>query len=231
MIACQKQDEYFCRKKIMAVSSVSSSSDIRTDYMKLLVTQLKNQDPLEPMSNDQMTQQLTQMSQLEQLEKMSTNITSMVESNSELNSNFAKVLSSTQTNYAGNLVGKQVAYLDENGNMKTGIVEQVETVDGEPALRLAEIAIENGELTLNPVTNRVTLDNVVAVGSSSQVLLPNNEEYAKTLVDETVVYLDATTGTYKTGVVDAINTDSGNIYATVDGRVVSLDSIVSIYSK
>jgi hypothetical protein len=27
------------------------------------------------------------------------------------------------------------------------------------------------------------------------------------------------------------NTDSGNIYATVDGRVVSLDSIVSIYSK
>lgn len=38
-----------------------------TDFMNLLVTQLKNQDPLNPMDNQQFAVQLAQFSQLEQL--------------------------------------------------------------------------------------------------------------------------------------------------------------------
>ncbi|MCH8217810.1 MAG: hypothetical protein IH892_13685, partial [Planctomycetes bacterium] len=55
---------------MVSVLQSPTTSDIKTDYMKLLVTQLQNQNPLDPMSNSDLTAQLTQFSQLEQLEAM-----------------------------------------------------------------------------------------------------------------------------------------------------------------
>lgn len=42
----------------------------KEDFMQLLVTQLQNQDPLNPMSNDDFIAQLTQFSTLEQLQNL-----------------------------------------------------------------------------------------------------------------------------------------------------------------
>ena len=54
------------------VDAVSASaSQIRTDYLNLLITQLRNQNPLEPMDNNEMAAQLAQFSPLEQMENMS----------------------------------------------------------------------------------------------------------------------------------------------------------------
>ena len=103
-------------------SAINSASDIQMDYMKLLVTQLQNQNPLEPMDNDQMASQLAQFSQLQQLESM--------------NSNFANVLSATELNYANSLIGKEVSFASENEtggrDITSGIVEEViNNIDGE----------------------------------------------------------------------------------------------------
>lgn len=84
----------------MASVEASSASQIQMDYMKLLVSQLQNQNPLEPMDNDQMASQLAQFSQLSQLEGM--------------NSSFAEVLSTTNRNYANSLLGKNVTFYMEN---------------------------------------------------------------------------------------------------------------------
>jgi len=69
-----------------SASTVSSASDIQMDYMKLLVTQLQNQNPLEPLDNNEMAAQLAQFSELEQLENM--------------NASFSRVLDSVQQSYA-----------------------------------------------------------------------------------------------------------------------------------
>ena len=45
-----------------------SANDIRSDFMKLFVTQLQNQDPMEPLDNGELATQLAQLSSLEQLE-------------------------------------------------------------------------------------------------------------------------------------------------------------------
>ena len=73
------------------------------DYMKLLVTQLQNQNPLEPMDNNQMASQLAQLSQLGQIES--------------LNSKFSDVLATSQRSYASSLVGKEVSFAvtDDSG--------------------------------------------------------------------------------------------------------------------
>jgi len=79
----------------MATTSVTSGS-IQADYMKLLITQLQNQNPLEPLDSNQMAAQLAQFSQLQQLESMNTS--------------FAKVLSTTEMMYANSLIGKEVSF-------------------------------------------------------------------------------------------------------------------------
>lgn len=86
----------------MATSAITSASSIQLDYMKLLITQLQNQNPLEPMDNDQMAAQLTQFSQLQQLESMS--------------SSFSDVLKTANRTYANSLLDKNVTfyYQDEN---------------------------------------------------------------------------------------------------------------------
>lgn len=98
----------------------TSASSIQMDYMKILVAQLQNQNPLEPLNNNEMASQLAQFSQLQQLESM--------------NSSFAKVLSITERSYASSLIGRQISFLGgaQQGNteMLNGIVEQAYEEDG-----------------------------------------------------------------------------------------------------
>ena len=98
----------------MSLSPIGSASDIQMDYMKLLVTQLQNQNPLEPIDNNDMAAQLAQFSQLQQLEMMNTRLDTA-------NSNFGDILSSAQSSYANSLIGRDVSFLTES---ETGDVLQ-----------------------------------------------------------------------------------------------------------
>ena len=121
-------------------SAINTASNIQMDYMKILITQLQNQNPLEPMDNNDMSSQLAQFSQLQQLESM--------------NSNFAKVLAGTERNYANSLIGKEISFATENetGNrdLTSGIVEEV-------------INNADGEIILATADHTVALDGVISV--------------------------------------------------------------------
>lgn len=47
----------------------------KNQFLKLLITQMKNQDPMNPMQGDQMAAQLAQFSSLEQLQQINENLT------------------------------------------------------------------------------------------------------------------------------------------------------------
>ena len=116
----------------MSDSSLTSVSSAQMDYMNLLVTQLQNQNPLEPMDNNEMASQLAQFSQLQQLESM--------------NSSFAKVLAGADRTYANSLIGKEISFAseDETGtrDITSGIVEEViNNVDGEIIMVTADHAV------------------------------------------------------------------------------------------
>jgi len=111
------------------MDSINSASNIQADYMKLLITQLQNQNPLEPLDNNEMASQLAQFSQLQQLESM--------------NESFAKVLATTELAYANSLIGKEVSFIPETetgtADITSGIVEQIyNNVDGEIFLRAGD---------------------------------------------------------------------------------------------
>lgn len=106
----------------MPVSTIGSANNIQMDYMKLLVTELQHQNPLEPMNNNEMAAQLAMFSQLQQLESMSTS--------------FANVLASTNRSYASSLIGKEVSYILKHGltgalERRSGTVGEVYELEGE----------------------------------------------------------------------------------------------------
>lgn len=63
-----------------AASSASSvsGSDNEQRFLKLLVTQLNNQDPLNPMQNAELTSQLAQMSTVSGIEKLNSTLSGLV---------------------------------------------------------------------------------------------------------------------------------------------------------
>ncbi len=58
-----------------AAYGTGTTQQSQDQFMQLLVTQIRNQNPLDPMSNEEFTAQLTQFSMLEQLEEMNVNMT------------------------------------------------------------------------------------------------------------------------------------------------------------
>ena len=78
-------------------SSNSTAAAQQDRFLKLLVAQLKNQDPLNPMDNAQMTSQMAQMSTVEGVEKLNATVNSLVDS-----------LGTSQSIGASALIGKSV---------------------------------------------------------------------------------------------------------------------------
>lgn len=93
---------------------MQSASQIQFDYMQLLITQLQHQNPLEPMSNEEMASQLAQFSSLSKLES--------------INSSFGEVLAATNRGYANSLIGKEVSYLVGDG-LTTGTEKKSDVVN------------------------------------------------------------------------------------------------------
>lgn len=61
-----------------ALASPASSADSEQRFLKLLVTQLNNQDPLNPLDNAQLTSQLAQMSTVSGIEKLNSAFQSLL---------------------------------------------------------------------------------------------------------------------------------------------------------
>lgn len=78
-------------------SSSSSAEDIQNRFLTLLVAQLENQDPLNPLDNTELTSQLAQLSTVQGIEELNTTLTSLVSS-----------LGETQTVQAASLIGNTV---------------------------------------------------------------------------------------------------------------------------
>ena len=110
-----------------------SAEDLGVNYLTLLVTQLRNQNPLEPMSSADMTSQLAQIAQVERLES--------------LDGTFKKALLAVQMNEATGMIAKNVTFMEkEQGVLVFGKVEGVEVSDGQVLLRIGKYQIGLDEI-------------------------------------------------------------------------------------
>ena len=130
-----------------AVSSTPPASQLRgknfglktEDFIKMMITQLQNQDPLEPAKNQELLAQMSQIGQLQSQTLLQESIQGMVLQQS--------------LGAAGNLIGKMVQGLSDNGEELTGLVTSIRVQDNQVFLEL-----DNG--------NRLSLARVTGIGTA-----------------------------------------------------------------
>jgi flagellar basal-body rod modification protein FlgD len=111
------------------LSAVANQTLDKTAFLKLLITQLRYQDPMSPMDDTQFVSQLAQFSSLEQMQ--------------ELNSGFITYASSALASEAFALIGKTVEYADADlGTQVKGVVDKVTFQDGVPKLDIGSTTID-----------------------------------------------------------------------------------------
>lgn len=109
----------------MAVGSLSLDSG---QFLQLLLTQLKNQDPTNPVSSNEMLGQTTQLSTLESLQK--------------LNAGFNDMLQLQQLTQGNSLLGRSVKYTDATTSAAaSGVVSAVNVKDGAVFLQVGKDSV------------------------------------------------------------------------------------------
>lgn len=105
-------------------SATNALSGLGQDqFLQLLIAQLQNQDPLDPVSNQDFIQQLATL-----------NTVSGIQS---LNANFGEMLKLQQLTQGADLIGKTIEYtLAGDAASKTGKVTSVQTQDGKFVLQV-----------------------------------------------------------------------------------------------
>jgi len=123
---------------VAAGSSTGSTPGMQTitgeDFMSLLITQMSNQDPMNPMSNEDMSAQLAQFSSLDELET--------------LNTTMADQLTSSSLSFASSLIGSPIcAFNSKTKNTIEGVVESVSITDSVPYINVGGAKVSIYDLT------------------------------------------------------------------------------------
>jgi len=106
----------------------------QNEFLKLLVTQMRNQDPMQPVSDTEFIAQMAQFSSLEQTKEMSADI--------------AKLRQGNDFQQATALLGKNVRLAFGDNAFTNGIVTDLEVKDGE-----TRIVVGDKLFTLDQVTS------------------------------------------------------------------------------
>lgn len=112
---------------------VSKNSLEEADFLTLLVTQLKTQDPTKPMDDKQFIGQMAQFTSLKQMSAVAENLTKFTKE-----FDFTKSVS---------LVGKEISWTDAAGFERSGIVDSVLMRDG-----LSFLKSDGHEIALKEIT-------------------------------------------------------------------------------
>lgn len=190
----------------------------RDAFLTMLVAQLENQDPLNPMDGTDFSAQLAQFSQLEQLMNLN-------ESMETLASSFSKESDKDLVSYIGKQVTGEIDTMEvENGQVSGGFYNLSEAADvivnvvdgsGKTIKTLYQGSNERGAHLVR-WDGTDTNGDAVEDGTYSYTVLANTGSGYQELP------------TTVTGTVDGITYSNGNPYLVVQGVLMSPDSLTSV---
>ena len=202
--------------------SATRKSDLgRDEFMQLLVTQLQNQDPLNPADAQEFASQLAQFSSLEQLINMNSTLASVNDLQASINNA-----------QAASFIGHNVLAYGRNAIVREGQASnlQFDLTDGAASVRV-DIYNKDGNL--------VRTDKLGAIGSGPYTYEWNGKDdngsplpdgsYTYSVTAETADKNIVTVNTYTTGKVEGVLFERGITYLKVNGSHLTLSDIVEIY--
>lgn len=202
-------------------SSVGSSSSLGKDeFLQMLVTQLKYQNPLEPMDNTEFTAQLAQFSSLEELTNIKDEFSSLSSS-----------LNSQQNLMAAALIGKEVEASGNSFDLKDG-AEASLSFDLENEASSVEVKIYDSE---GKFVNKIEIgeagegkNSIVWNGmdSSGEKVNSGNYIFSVSAMNNDGESIKAST--IMSGTVSGVILKEGKTYLEVGSLEISTDSLLTI---
>jgi len=154
-------------QKSSTVSDAAKNILGKDAFLKLLVTELTNQDPLSPMDNKDMISQMAQFSSLEQM-------TNLVSSMDNLGNGLSALFQHFLLNQGASMIGKYVAGLDADGkSIVEGYVESVQWLDGNPEL---VVKLGDGKYTTISMNELISVANEPKVPDTNKPDEPNEPD-------------------------------------------------------
>ena len=98
------------------------------DFLQLMIAELQNQDPLNPLENNEILQQVSQIRE--------------IGATNQLNETLAAVLFGQNVTNASSLIGKEITALDSTGDNVEGTVDKVTIAEGNVTVHLGERTVE-----------------------------------------------------------------------------------------
>lgn len=190
----------------------------KDDFLRLLITELQYQNPLEPLDNKDFIAQMAQFSSLEQMSNISESI-----------DRFLKTESNAMRLNAISMIGKNVVVQDNTIILKDGVANDINFQIDESANVVITIYDSDGNMvrreklgTLDPGLHRFVWDG----RNNDGEIMPDGEyKYEiSCLTDEG----EKKIGGLVAGEVQAVQFDEDGIYLVVDGKRYPLDSVVEI---
>jgi flagellar basal-body rod modification protein FlgD len=118
----------------------TNAADLKTEFLQLMITQMQNQDPTQPVDDTQMVAEQAQMASLEQMQNMNTSM--------------ATLLAQQNVSQATSLIGKSVTGTDANGLSVTGTVTGISFANS-----VANLTVDTGSGS----TSTITLPSITSV--------------------------------------------------------------------
>jgi flagellar basal-body rod modification protein FlgD len=199
------------------LASASTSAQEQSDrFLKLLVAQLNNQDPMNPMDNAQMTSQIAQINTVSGIQQLNTSIQSM-----------AAQYTSMQVMQGASMIGHQVVASGSTMSINAGVGTAAVSLDADASNVKVQVLTPGGQLidqidmgALNAGTHNIQWDASKYTGSGTPTFSLTAKQ-GTTSVTATPLVRDT---------IASVGTDASNAMSLTlkSGSSIKYDSIKSI---
>lgn len=193
----------------------------KNEFLKLLVTQLQHQDPLNPMQGDQMAAQLAQFSSLEQLQQINATL-------GDQNLAYGAMLGALQVNAAMGTIGHTVLAAGDQVQIggATGATSVTANIAGAGTATLRiynEAGVEVGSRTIGPVKGG---QQSFEIGDAARGLPNGTYTYTVDVKDSSGRAVEVQT--YSKGRVDGVVSTPNGIMLQIGGLLVPYSYVVEV---
>lgn len=132
----------YSAQNVKTASAKESTTMGKDQFLKILITQLQNQDPMQPLEDKEFVAQMAQFSSVEQLMNISTQLTAMSQSLGTASGLIGKDISWIQTGKKDSITGET-----GDGTTKSGTVDSIIIRDGVQYAKVGKDEIALKEVT------------------------------------------------------------------------------------
>lgn len=197
----------------------------KDDFLQLMITQMKNQDPLDPMDSSQYSAQLAQFSSLEQMTNINQTLTESLNAQYGLAQSINNSMSASMIGKEVKVSGSDIAVTKNLSSMEFGY-----NLEANAKTSVLKISDSDGKLVktvdlsdLSMGDQKYTWD---LTNSSGAKVAKGN--YTYTIESKGNDGLEVATTAYRIGTIDAVRFTGSGTKAIIDGDEFDISDITEI---